>query len=74
VNLDDLDARNLAIAVLSVDSQKRSEIFRQWTLIVCMTEFLKGMVGMVRTQNACVVAQNVVKSRIAIVADVLKPS
>jgi hypothetical protein len=29
VSLDDLDARSLAIAFLSVDSQKRSEIFRQ---------------------------------------------
>ena len=29
VNLDDLDERSLAIAVLSVDSQKRSEIFGQ---------------------------------------------
>ena len=68
VSLDDLDARSLACAVLSVDSQKGSEIFGQWSQL----EFHKWMVGLIRAQDACVVAQSVGKRRIAIIADILK--
>jgi hypothetical protein len=41
VSLDDFDACSLAIAVFSVDSQKRVEIFRDRTFIKFIAEFLK---------------------------------